>query len=224
MDHAFGMILYAKRIVQAAHNECSHFHGEANNFELHRLGQPKICVLRAALATARIAPFALSPSYSIDHRRFLTMASPLDDKSFFLNSSSPTHYSSRPADEVEILLAEALKVDQLDPVVANIISANQDAFFQTFQRRVEMIKSRSQAFQDCHVTVFDKVLLELTKNGNDLTEAASITYFCEEYLGVPASASSVQKDIFLMNSLATSTSLTRGMICIEYFPCPYQWH
>jgi len=139
------------------------------------------------------------------------MSSPPDSGRLFF-SSSPTRYSSGPAEEVDSILAHVQKVDQLDDPINAIISVNRGAFFETFARRVELIKSRSQAFQDCHVTIFDKVLLVLTQNGKQLDTTAAISYFCEEHLGIPNSTASAQKKAGLSNALRAPAVLTQGMI------------
>jgi len=139
------------------------------------------------------------------------MTSPPDSGPLFF-SSSPTRYSSGPAEEVDTVLAQAQKVTQLDPQVNAILSLNRGAFFETFSRRVELVKSRSQAFQDCHVTVFDKVLLILTENGKDLDNTAAISYFCEEHLGIPFSAAPAQKKAIVSNALISPPIVTQGML------------
>lgn len=137
------------------------------------------------------------------------MSSPSHGCGLFF-SSSPTRYSSGPAEEVSTILTKASNVTQLDPALQPILVANRTAFIETFSRRVELIKSRSQAFQDSHVTVFDKVLLALTQNGNDLENSAAITYFCAEFLGITNHATSAQKEAILSNATIAHIALTRG--------------
>lgn len=133
-------------------------------------------------------------------------------------SSSPTKYSSGPSDEVEELLAHARTVDCLDPRVGTFIAANRTDFFTTFSRQVNLIRSRSQAFQDCHVTVFDKVLLELTQNGANLDNAPAIHYFCEEFLAIPTNTSGIQKTSILSSALAASVLKCPG----KNFPLSFE--
>lgn len=101
----------------------------------------------------------------------------------FLTSSSPQH-NATPEDEVQSLIEQARTVAHVDETIAKELSLKTKAFFNIFGRQVELIKSRSQAFEDCHVTVYDKVLLALTDNGNHLSHPAAIMYFCEEYFGI----------------------------------------
>lgn len=120
-------------------------------------------------------------------------------------SSSPTKYSADPAGQVEELLAQAQIAVELDPRVERFVVENCNDFFTAFMRQVNLIKSRSQAFEDCHVTVFDKVLLELTQNGNNLKNAPAVRYFCEEFLGIPSNASGVQKTAMLAGAINASS-------------------
>lgn len=109
---------------------------------------------------------------------------PSSDDSHFLSSASlPAPPLGRPDDEVPILVARA-QVDSLDPALVNFFSVNRLPFLQVFERQVQLIRNRSQAFEDGQVTVYDKVLLALTNNGTDLDHPSAIQYYCEEFLGL----------------------------------------
>lgn len=137
------------------------------------------------------------------------MATPPDSGGIFL-SSSPTRYSSGPAEEVNVLLAQAQTVEYLSPTTENFITTHHDAFFKTFERRINLIRSRSQAFQDFHVTVFDKVLLELTQNGHHLNHPAAIQYFCEEFLAIPTNISTSQEAAILSDAVVAPVPALPG--------------
>lgn len=100
---------------------------------------------------------------------------------------SPTSHQGfrqrRPDDEVPILAARA-QVASLVPVLSRFLSINKDPFLQVFERQIQLIRSRSQAFEDGHVTVYDKVLLNLTQNGTDLDQPSAVQYYCEQFLGL----------------------------------------
>ncbi|OQU94131.1 hypothetical protein CLAIMM_00538 isoform 2 [Cladophialophora immunda] len=102
----------------------------------------------------------------------------------FLHSSPPPHLARSPDDEVQILVQRARGVEALGSAFDSFLVSYNHAFFDVFDRQVELIKSRSQAFEDGHVTVFDKTLLILTHNGNDLDNPAAIKYYCREYLNI----------------------------------------
>lgn len=86
----------------------------------------------------------------------------------------------------------------------------------TFERRLNLIKSRSQAFQDSHVTVFDKVLLQLTQNGSHLGHPAAIQYFCEEFLAIPTNIASTQQTVILSDAVIAPMPVVPGEICSHY--------
>lgn len=138
-----------------------------------------------------------------------TMATPPGGSSIFL-SSSPARYSSDPSGEVDLLLARARTIQCLNPTTESFIATNRTAFFNTFERRINLIKSRSQAFQDSHVTVFDKVLLQLTQNGGHLDHTAAIQYFCEEFLAIPTDISNAQQTAILSDAIVASMRVLPG--------------
>lgn len=137
------------------------------------------------------------------------MATPPDSSGLFLSSSSAGGPRGPPED-VEQLLAQARTVDKIDPTVHSFISSNRKAFLEVFSRRVSLIKSRSQSFQDCQVTIFDKALLELTQNGHVLISAASVYFFCKEFLAISSNASDSQKLSALSDALVLSTPKVPG--------------
>ena len=136
-------------------------------------------------------------------------SSPTHERLFF--SSSPTQISPRPEHGVEQLVRNAQKVEHISADIDEIVFNNTGAFFSGFLRRVELIKSRSQAFQDCHITVYDKALLILTRNGNKLNHPPAISFYCEEFLGIPTRASSSYKESILNSSMLTHSARSQGM-------------
>jgi hypothetical protein len=109
---------------------------------------------------------------------------PSSDDLFFPSPTSRQGFrQQRPDDEVPILTSRA-QVESLAPVLSNFLSINRDPFLQVFDRQIQLIRSRSQAFEDGHVTVYDKVLLNLTQNGTNLDQPSAIQYYCEQFLGL----------------------------------------
>jgi hypothetical protein len=85
-------------------------------------------------------------------------------------------------------VAKAQVTPSSPAIFACLQNANQKRLFlEVFSRHIQLLKSRSQAFEDAHVTVYDKALLTLTRNGNQLDSPAAIQYFCEEFLGIDTS-------------------------------------
>ncbi|KIY03859.1 uncharacterized protein Z520_00550 [Fonsecaea multimorphosa CBS 102226] len=107
-----------------------------------------------------------------------------ETSSLFLHSSPLPHLTRSPDDEVPVLVQRAQGVKALDPAFDTFLVSYNHAFLDVFNRQVELIKSRSQAFEDGHVTVFDKTLLILTENGANLNNPAAIRFYCKEYLNI----------------------------------------
>ena len=113
----------------------------------------------------------------------MSLHSPHREDQFFM--SLPPRMSRRgPDGEVPILVEQAKKIKSLNPALRQFMIHNKRAFLDLFSRQIRLIKSRSQAFEDGQVTVFDKALLILTRNGTDLDDPAAIQFFCEESLGI----------------------------------------
>ena len=128
-------------------------------------------------------------------------------------SSPPSASASRsPADEVPQLVAKA-QVAALSPAISACLRNPEQRrlFLEVFSRHIELLKSRSQAFEDGHVTVYDKALLNLTHNGNDLDNPHAIQYFCEDFLGVDTSGDPQAAQKALESSTATQNTLEQGM-------------
>ncbi|ERF71711.1 hypothetical protein EPUS_05583 [Endocarpon pusillum Z07020] len=99
-------------------------------------------------------------------------------------SSSPQ--KRNPEEEVHEIVEQLRTSAYLNPIVVNFLKERRqkDLFYEVIARQANLIKSRSQSFDDGHITVYDKVLLCLTDNGNRFDNAAAQEYFCEEFLGI----------------------------------------
>ncbi|KAF7510367.1 hypothetical protein GJ744_006863 [Endocarpon pusillum] len=99
-------------------------------------------------------------------------------------SSSPQ--KTHPEEEVGEIVEQLRSSAYLNPIVVDFLKERRqkDLFYEVIARQANLIKSRSQSFADGHVTVYDKVLLCLTDNGNRFDNAAAQEYFCEEFLGI----------------------------------------
>lgn len=126
-------------------------------------------------------------------------------------SSPPGPYRSNPADEVPQLVAKA-QIAALSPAIATCLRNPEQKrrFMEVFSRHIELLKSRSQAFEDCHITVYDKALLNLTRNGNDLDSPHAIQYFCEDFLGIDTSGDPQAARATLEGSINIQTTLEQG--------------
>lgn len=119
-------------------------------------------------------------------------------------SSSPLGYPTNPTEEVEVIFEQARQINTINPDIDAIVSTHRNAFTMSLSRQVRLIESRSQAWKDGRVTVFDKVLLKLTRNGKELDTPAAITYFCKEYLGISDHTDLAEKNIMLVDAVVAS--------------------
>jgi hypothetical protein len=127
-------------------------------------------------------------------------------------SSPQAHTSQGPSDEVTELALEAQNVQTLNPAVAAMLQEpdKKKDFLHHMSRAIQIIKSRSQAFEDANVTVYDKTLLTLTRNGNKLDHPPAIEYYCDEFLGVSNIADQVLATRMLEQSIGVPKLLAQG--------------
>ncbi|KAE8350070.1 hypothetical protein BDV28DRAFT_151282 [Aspergillus coremiiformis] len=68
--------------------------------------------------------------------------------------------------------------------------------FSALRRQVSLIRCRSQTFEDGQVTTYDRALLKLSRNGENLADTGVLELYLTEYLGiVPISPVSQSKNI-----------------------------
>ncbi len=117
-----------------------------------------------------------------------------------------------PEDEVREIVDEYRSSTYLNPVVLSFLKERhqKDLFYEVFARQANLIKSRCQSFDYCHVTVYDRVLLCLTDNGNRFDNAAAQEYFCEEFLGINKDANAVVAERILRHHVILKAILAQG--------------
>ena len=139
------------------------------------------------------------------------MHSPADSPGLFF-SSPHAHASQGPSDEVTERALEAQNVQTINPAVAAMLREpnRKKDFLHHMFRTIQLIQSRSQAFEDAHVTVYDKTLLALTQNGNKLDHPPAIEYYCDEFLGVSNIEDQVIASRMLEQSVCVPKLLAQG--------------
>lgn len=135
----------------------------------------------------------------------------MDSPEAMFFSSPGSTYRQTPADEVPQLVAKA-QIAALSPGISACLSNPEQKrrFLEFFSRHIELLKSRSQAFEDGHITVYDKALLNLTSNGHDLESPHAIQYFCEDFLGIDTSGDAEAAQKALENSISIHGTLEQG--------------
>lgn len=142
---------------------------------------------------------------------------PSPEAMFF--SSPPSADRQNPADEVPQLVARAQSAALSPAISACLRNAEQKRLFlEVFSRHIELLKSRSQAFEDAHITVYDKALLNLTRNGNDLESPHAIQYFCEDFLGIDTSGDHQTAQNALESSISIQDTLEQGKPQLTWRP------
>ncbi|KAB8233783.1 uncharacterized protein BDW43DRAFT_310792 [Aspergillus alliaceus] len=56
--------------------------------------------------------------------------------------------------------------------------------FSALRRQVSLIKCRSQAFEDGQITTYDRALVKLSRDGENLTDTGALELYLTEYLGI----------------------------------------
>ena len=89
--------------------------------------------------------------------------------------------------------------------------AQKELFLDVFTHHIDLLKSRSQAFEDAHVTVYDKALLTLTRYGNDNPGAFEL--YLDEIIGVPQHGRLASMESVLEKNVALKELLFKGTVC-----------
>ena len=87
------------------------------------------------------------------------------------------------SDSISSLVQEAYD----EPVPAKFtafMDFNRDTLSDLISRHVRVLQRRKPDLEDHQLTIYDKALLHLTRNGNDLTFSPAVLLFCQEYLGI----------------------------------------
>jgi hypothetical protein len=100
----------------------------------------------------------------------------------------------------------------LNPVVDKFFRepGHKEIFYEVFARQANLIKSRCQDFEDGYVSIFDKVLLELTDNGNVFDSVPAQEYFCEEYLGISKDGVPIVAERILSQNILFKAFIAQG--------------
>lgn len=139
-----------------------------------------------------------------------------------LSSLSPHSKKQDPDDEVREVVNSLRGSTYLNPIVERFLQdpRQKDLFLEVFARQANLIKSRCQSFDDGHVTVYDKVLLSLTENGNTFDSTAAQEYFCEEFLGISKDGNPIEAEKILQQNCVLKAILAQGKdTTLKSAPC-----
>ncbi|KAL3478591.1 hypothetical protein BJX99DRAFT_256240 [Aspergillus californicus] len=105
------------------------------------------------------------------------------------STSVPSTYRARsdnPQKKVDDLVRKYQRPNDPSPVMLEILN-NPDIYsilVAALRRHVSLVKCRSQDFEDCQVTVYDRALLNLSKQGDSATDPGALELYLMEFLGV----------------------------------------
>ena len=143
--------------------------------------------------------------------------------------SPPTPKTSHLERKVDDLVRKYTKIPEPRPVLRDVLHRPEQSslLIDAVGRQVSLIRCRSQAFDDGQVTVYDRALLVLSKDGKDLVDTGALELYLTEFLGlVPICGAANVEDavakhvelqsglnqrgsIFLLSSIILCSRLTR---------------
>lgn len=89
-------------------------------------------------------------------------------------------------EQIERVVAKYQGIRQPCAIIHDLLSNKGDhsLLIDVVTQQLMLIKSRSQAWEDGHVTVWDKALVILSKNGTDVGNLSVLELYVEEFIGV----------------------------------------
>jgi hypothetical protein len=129
-------------------------------------------------------------------------------------SASPKRnpHWKNPDDVVLDIVHDLRSSTYLNPTVEKFLQepGQKEIFYEVFARQANLIKSRCQDFEDGYVSIYDKVLLELTDNGNVFDSIPAQEYFCEEYLGISKNGVPIVAERILSQNILLKAFIAQG--------------
>jgi hypothetical protein len=109
-----------------------------------------------------------------------------------------------PDSQVVELVSKYKQIKEPCPVLRKILEKPEtyQLLWEIVAHQVALIKSRSQAFEDSHVTVYDKALLALSHNGNQISNSGVLELYIEEFMGISPNKQAQAMDDILHKHVA----------------------
>ena len=119
-----------------------------------------------------------------------------------------------PEEQVSVLVEKYAGTTVLNPIVLELLKTTEHfrLLYDVFEHYLALIKSRSQAFEDGHITVYDKALLRLSRNGNDVYNLGALELYLDEVVGVARGPRVEKLDNLLNKHVALKTLLLHSML------------
>lgn len=127
-------------------------------------------------------------------------------------SSSRRDGTPTPEDQVAELVEKYGRHNSLSPILHEPLRKPEQIsqFLEVFERHLLIVKSRSQAFEDGHITIYDKALLSLTQNGSDLHNVGALGLYLDEVVGIGRGESLEQMGEVLNKHIKVHALLGQG--------------
>jgi hypothetical protein len=122
------------------------------------------------------------------------------------------------AEQIPILVQDARRIATLTPALATVMTTHKQLILNVLNRQIRLIQSRSQELEDGQVTVFDKALLALTTNGNNLENPSALLFWCEHFLGIDNARGPVDTPNVLQEMMAVPTVFNQGKHTLCFMP------
>lgn len=119
---------------------------------------------------------------------------------------------------VDELVHKYFKIKCPSPVLRDILKSTEksDLLVSAVRLQVSLARCRSQEFADGQVTIYDKALLTLSRNGDEPAELSVLELYLTEYLGiVPISNTSHSLDI-VTKRLGLHQALSKSLSTILF--------
>ncbi|KAE8131694.1 hypothetical protein BDV38DRAFT_12969 [Aspergillus pseudotamarii] len=119
-----------------------------------------------------------------------------------------------PERTVDELVRKYYTIDQqsTNDILREILGSPEQAslLFNALRRQVSLIKCRSQAFEDGQITTYDRALLKLSRNGENLTDTGALELYLTEFLGIVPISPASQSRAILAKQLELENVLSRA--------------
>ncbi|KAL4968437.1 uncharacterized protein BDV14DRAFT_197217 [Aspergillus stella-maris] len=105
-----------------------------------------------------------------------------------LHQPSKTSNAQRALDE---LLRKYRQNDAPSPIMLELFNDHDSysVILDALRRQISLAKCRSQEFEDCQITIYDRALLILSNYGQSATDPGALELYLTEYLGIVPFAS-----------------------------------
>ncbi|KAE8375577.1 hypothetical protein BDV26DRAFT_294881 [Aspergillus bertholletiae] len=136
--------------------------------------------------------------------------------SSWLPSAGDGHQERRvdPERTAEDLVRKYYRINRpnTNDILREILGSPEQAslLFSALRRQVSLIKCRSQSFEDGQITTYDRALLKLSRNGDNLTDTGALELYLTEFLGIVPISPTSQSRAILAKQLELESVLSRA--------------